>query len=53
MVLDRIEPGEIVESRVSALVARPGQLETSLLGNSFLSRMASFTIEGDRLTLRR
>ncbi|MBT9290538.1 retropepsin-like aspartic protease family protein [Prosthecodimorpha staleyi] len=53
VVLDRIEIGEIVESRVSALVARPGQLETSLLGNSFLSRMASFTIEGDRLTLRR
>lgn len=53
VVLDTLAVGEIAERRVSALVARPGQLETSLLGNSFLDRLASFTIQGDQLILRR
>ena len=53
VVLDTLQVGEITERRVAALVARPGQLETSLLGNSFLDRLASFTIEGERLILKR
>ena len=52
-VLDTVAIGDITERRVQALVAKPGQLETSLLGNSFLGRLASFTIEGDRLILKR
>lgn len=50
--LGLIAVGEIEVRNVRALVARPGALETSLLGNSFLSRLSSFTVEGRRLTLR-
>lgn len=53
VLIDTLSIGEITEQQVAALVARPGQLETSLLGNSFLNRMASFTVEGDRLILKR
>jgi aspartyl protease family protein len=53
VVLDSVTIGDITETRVRALVARPGQLQTSLLGNTFLDRLASFTVEGDRLTMRR
>ncbi|MEJ1158178.1 retropepsin-like aspartic protease family protein [Prosthecomicrobium sp. N25] len=53
VVLESLSIGDITELRVHALVARPGQLEMSLLGNSFLDRLHSFTIQGDRLILRR
>ncbi len=53
VVLSRISVGEITLTDVAALVAQPGSLETSLLGNSFLDRLKSFTVEGDRLVLRR
>jgi aspartyl protease family protein len=53
ILLEDIAVGDITVRRVQALVARPGQLETSLLGNSFLGRLATLTIEGDRLTLKR
>jgi aspartyl protease family protein len=36
---------------VSALVARRGALEESLLGMSFLERLKSYTVERDRLVL--
>jgi aspartyl protease family protein len=36
---------------VTALVARPGALEESLLGMSFLERLKSYTVERDRLVL--
>jgi aspartyl protease family protein len=52
VVLDSLGVGEITERNVHALVARPGQLEMSLLGNSFLERLHSFTIQGDRLILK-
>lgn len=50
--LGAITIGDIRVNNVRAMVARPGQLETSLLGNSFLSRLTSFTVEGRRLTMR-
>ena len=50
--LGAIRIGDIEVRNVRAMVARPGQLETSLLGNTFLSRLASFTVEGRRLTMR-
>eukprot|EP01037_Dinobryon_pediforme_P023312 gene23312-24716_t len=53
VVLSRVSIGEITLTDVAALVAQPGSLETSLLGNSFLDRLKSFTVEGDRLVLRR
>jgi len=33
------------------LVAQPGQLKTSLLGMSFLNRLQSWEVRGDRLLL--
>ena len=35
-----------------ALIAQPGQLRMSLLGMSFLNRLKSSEVRGDRLLLR-
>lgn len=53
IVLPEIAIGAIALRNVPALVAEPGALETSLLGNTFLERLKSFTVEGDRLILRK
>jgi aspartyl protease family protein len=50
--LDRVAIGSIVERSVPALIAQPGQLRTSLLGMSFLNRLQSWEVRGDRLVLR-
>lgn len=52
VTLDRIAVGSLVERSVDALVAQPGQLKTSLLGMSFLNRLQSWEVSGDRLMLR-
>jgi len=52
VTLDRIRVGEITERAVPALIAQPGQLRTSLLGMSFLTRLKSSEVRGDRLVLR-
>jgi len=52
VTLDRIAVGGLVERSVAALVAQPGQLKTSLLGMSFLNRLQSWEVRGDRLVLR-
>ncbi len=52
VVLERIAIGGLVERSVEALVAQPGQLKTSLLGMSFLNRLQSWEVRGDRLLLR-
>jgi aspartyl protease family protein len=52
VVIDRIAIGSIVERKVPALVSPPGELRTSLLGMSFLNRLASFEISGGRLIMR-
>ncbi|WP_246733357.1 TIGR02281 family clan AA aspartic protease [Methylobacterium sp. BTF04] len=52
ILLDTLQVGSIVERRVPALVSRPGALRENLLGMSFLDRLASFEVRGDRLTLR-
>jgi len=44
--------GSITERSVPALVAREGSLSQSLLGMTFLDRLASFEVRGDRLILR-
>jgi aspartyl protease family protein len=51
VTLDRIAIGGLVEHSVAALVAQPGQLKTSLLGMSFLNRLQSWEVRGDRLLL--
>lgn len=50
--LDRLQIGPITETRVQALVARPGVLSENLLGMSFLDRLASYEVRDDRLVLR-
>ena len=52
VTLDRIAIGGLEERSVEALVAQPGQLKTSLLGMSFLNRLQSWEVSGDRLLLR-
>jgi aspartyl protease family protein len=52
VTLDRLAVGGIVERSVPALIAQPGQLRTSLLGMSFLNRLESWEVRGDRLVLR-
>jgi aspartyl protease family protein len=37
---------------VPALVARPGMLGENLLGMTFLERLASYEVRGNRLVLR-
>lgn len=50
--LKRVEIGPIVLDDVRASV-NDGAMGTSLLGMSFLSRLAAWRVEGDRLTLVR
>jgi aspartyl protease family protein len=51
VTLDRLAIGGLVEHSVAALVAQQGQLKTSLLGMSFLNRLQSWEVHGDRLLL--
>jgi aspartyl protease family protein len=52
VTLDRIAIGGITERSVPALIAQPGQLRTNLLGMSFLDRLQSWEVRGDRLLMR-
>jgi aspartyl protease family protein len=52
VTLDRVAMGELEERAVEALVVQPGQLRTSLLGMSFLNRLQSWQVSGDRLMLK-
>jgi aspartyl protease family protein len=52
ITLDRLAVGDIVEHGVPALIAQPGQLRVSLLGMSFLNRLQSWEVRGDKLMLR-
>jgi aspartyl protease family protein len=49
---DRVSVGAITERAVPALIAQPGQLRTNLLGMSFLNRLESWEVRGDRLLMR-
>ena len=51
VTLDRLSIGDITERSVPALVAQGGQLRTSLLGMSFLNRLESWEVRGDKLML--
>jgi len=50
--LRSITIGPIEIQGVDALVAKPGALNQSLLGMSFLTRLRSYEFSGDFLTLR-
>ncbi len=50
--VSRLSLGPVALDNVPVLVAEEGKLPISLLGQSFLSRAGTVTIEGNRLTLR-
>jgi aspartyl protease family protein len=50
--LSNVSIGPVTLKRVDALIAKPGSLQTSLLGMSFLSRLRSYEFSGNYLTLR-
>jgi aspartyl protease family protein len=52
VTLDRLSIGGISERSVPALIAQPGQLRTSLLGMTFLDRLESWEVRGDKLLMR-
>jgi aspartyl protease family protein len=52
VTLDKIGIGGIVERSVPALIAQPGQLRTSLLGMTFLNRLESWEVRGEKLIMR-
>lgn len=52
VTLDRLSVGGITERSVPALIAQPGHLRTNLLGMSFLNRLESWEVRGDRLMMR-
>ena len=53
IVIERLSIGDITARRVPALVAESGNnLRTSLLGMTFLNRLDSYEVRGDRLVLR-
>lgn len=52
VLIDRLAVGPIVLRRVSALVAQEGMLEGNLLGQSFLNKLDSYEVRGNRLVLR-
>jgi aspartyl protease family protein len=52
VTLDRVSIGGITERSVPALIAMPGQLRTNLLGMSFLNRLESWEVRGDKLMMR-
>ena len=52
VTISAITIGAMRESNVRAFVARPGALNQSLLGHTFLDRLASYEVRGDRLILR-
>jgi aspartyl protease family protein len=53
VILPDLTIGGISQKNVQALVAQPGALDSSLLGNTFLERLKSYSFEGDRLVLTR
>lgn len=52
VTLDRLAVGGLTERAVPALVAPPGQLKNNLLGMSFLNRLQSWEVRGDKLRMR-
>ncbi|WP_052341563.1 TIGR02281 family clan AA aspartic protease [Salinarimonas rosea] len=52
ITLERVAIGGIEVRDVRAFVAQPGDLRENLLGMSFLAKLASYEVRGDRLLLR-
>lgn len=52
VTLDRLAVGSLIERSVPALVVQHGLLKNNLLGMSFLNRLQSWEVRGDRLRMR-
>ena len=52
VMLDRVAVGGLTERAVPALVVQAGHLKNNLLGMSFLNRLESWEVRGDRLRMR-
>lgn len=52
VIIERLSIGSITERKIPALVTRAGTLPSNLLGMSFLERLASYEVRGNRLILR-
>ncbi|WP_414471662.1 TIGR02281 family clan AA aspartic protease [Microvirga sp. M2] len=52
VIIDSLSVGPITERNVRALIAREGVLHANLLGMSFLERLGSYEVRGNRLILR-
>lgn len=52
VVIERLSVGPITERNVRALIARDGVLHANLLGMTFLERLGSYEVRGNRLILR-
>jgi aspartyl protease family protein len=50
--LQRISLGQLTMEKVDALVTKPGALQQSLLGMSFLSRLQSYEFSGNQLLMK-
>jgi aspartyl protease family protein len=49
--IGEITLGDIRRNNVTAMISQPGMVGMSLLGMSFLGRLSSFEVRGDRLVL--
>ena len=52
IVLQRISVGGLEATNVRAMVAQEGALRESLLGMSYLNNLGSWSVQGDRITLK-
>jgi aspartyl protease family protein len=52
VTIDKIAIGGLTERQVPALVVQAGGLKSNLLGMSFLNRLESWEVRGDKLRLR-
>ncbi|HLM38964.1 MAG TPA: TIGR02281 family clan AA aspartic protease [Microvirga sp.] len=52
VVIESLSVGSITEKNIPALIARTGVLHANLLGMSFLERLGSYEVRGNRLILR-
>lgn len=52
VTIETLSVGPITERNVRALIAREGVLHANLLGMTFLERLGSFEVRGNRLILR-
>lgn len=51
IMINSLKIGDIERQNVRAMVSRPGDLNGSLLGMTFLDRLSGYSVRGDRLIL--